>query len=319
LASGNIEMQLPLLAQRAARNALTTGSSLVFWTWVASLCLHAVILLPLAFIRPSSTAARAAVTPVTPTARVEAVRNALRESTILPKPKVAGPATIAETAGELPQLSPDLPRPAHDNESLKPIVRGNSVDSKSPSTTRSRYKAPQVEFFGSRLDRRKVCFVVDASGSMLGLFSSVGSNLAGSIQSLQPDQYFNIVFFNDRLYESSPGVLTRTTSSAKTAAISFMRGIQPAGPTNPLAAFERAMRCRDSSGEAPAVIYFLTDGFDLTPRDADDLPAAVESLRKQLAPAAKINTIGFWTQPHDCDVLKKIATDSGGEFVSVNK
>jgi hypothetical protein len=79
------------------------------------------------------------------------------------------------------------------------------------------------------------------------------------------------------------------------------------------------MRCRDSSGEAPAVIYFLTDGFDLAPRDADDLPAAVGSLRKQLAPAAKINTIGFWTQPHDCDVLKKIATDSGGEFVNVNK
>jgi len=203
--------------------------------------------------------------------------------------------------------------------SLTPIARSASADAKSSPVTRSRYTAPQVEFFGSRLDQRKVCFVVDASGSMLGLFSAVRAHLADCIQGLQPDQYFSVIFFNNNVYESSPGAIVRATQAAKTAAASFAKSIEPAGPTNPLAAIERAMRARDASGDAPALIYFLTDGFDLTPRAADDLPAAVEALRKQLAPGVKINTIGFWTEPHDCDVLRKIARQSGGQFVSVTK
>jgi Mg-chelatase subunit ChlD len=318
LAPRAIENQFPALAAQAAKSALVAGGSVSLLTWGISVGLHAAILLPLAFFRPAPPVALA-VSNITPTARIEAIRNATRESVLLPKPRVVGPAALADTPRDLAQVSSDLPRSVKPNESLKPIARSASANSKSAPITRSRYTAPQVEFFGSRLDQRKVCFVVDASGSMLGLFSAVRSHLVSSIQGLQPDQYFSIIFFNNKVYESSPGAIVRATQAAKTAAASLAKSVEPAGPTSPLAAIERAMRARDASGDAPALIYFLTDGFDLAPGVADDLPAAVETLRKQLAPAAKINTIGFWTQPHDCDVLRKIAQQSGGQFISVTK
>jgi Mg-chelatase subunit ChlD len=318
LAPRAIENQFPAPAHQAAGSAIVGGGSVAILTWGISLGLHAAIFLPLAFLRPAPPVAQAA-SNITPTARVEAIRNATRESVLLPKPRVVGPAALADSPRDLAQISSDLPRSVKPNETLKPIARSASADSRTAPVTRSRYTAPQVEFFGSRLDQRKVCFVVDASGSMLGLFSAVRTHLIDSIQGLQPDQYFSVIFFNNKVYESSPGAIVRATQAAKTAAASFANAVQPAGPTSPLAAIERAMRSRDASGDSPALIYFLTDGFDLAPGAADDLPAAVEALRKQLAPGAKINTIGFWTQPHDCDVLRKIAQQSGGQFISVTK
>jgi hypothetical protein len=305
-----------LAARRAAAGALASAGSLGLRTWAISICLHAAVLLPLALVSPGTAAARVA-DPVTPTAKVEAVRNSLKESTLLPKPRVISAAAASAVSPALPEVSREAPAVPRQNESLKPIVRDSQPDSRQSASARPRYVAPQVEFFGSRLGERKVCFVVDASGSMLALFPTVRSHLANSIQGLQADQYFNIIFFNNKLYESTPGTLTRASSSARTAAISFISSVQSAGPTSPLAALEKAMRCRDASGDAPAVIYFLTDGFDLAPSATDDLPVAVETLRKRLAPAVKINAIGFMTQPHDSSVLQKMAKQTGGEYVSV--
>jgi Mg-chelatase subunit ChlD len=317
VAAPESQIRSPLLAaRRAAAGALAGTGSLSLWTYAVSVCLHAAVLLPLALVSPGTAAPRAA-DPVTPTAKVEAVRNSLKESTLLPKPRVISAAAAASVSPALPEVSREAAAAPRQNEAIKPIVRESQPDSRQSASARPRYVAPQVEFFGSRLGERKVCFVVDASGSMLALFPTVRSHLADSVQGLQADQYFNIIFFNSKLYESTPGTLTRASSSARTAAISFISSVQSAGSTNPLAAIERAMRCRDASGDAPAVIYFLTDGFDLAPSATDDLPAAIESLRKRLAPAVKINTIGFMTQPHDSSVLQKLAKQTGGEYVSV--
>jgi len=316
LTARDIDIRLSSLVRRAAENTLVARRPSVRWTWVVSFCLHALILLPLAFVAAAPPQLRAASASITPTARIEPPRGSITSSTLLPKPKVAGPASIA-AAADLPAVSPDPAHVTAVNEMLKPIARSDSPAAGSDSLGHSRYIAPKLEFFGTPLDSRKVCFVVDASGSMLGLFSAVRAHLAQSIRDLQPDQYFSIIFFNDRLYESSPGTLVRATASAKSSAISFINSIEPAGPTNPVVALRKAMQARDSSGDAPALICFLTDGFDLAPGDADSLPADIDNLRKQLAPSARINTIGFWTQPHDCTVLQKIATRSAGRFTSV--
>jgi hypothetical protein len=84
-----------------------------------------------------------------------------------------------------------------------------------------------------------------------------------------------------------------------------------------MAALERALQIRDESGDAPSLVYFLTDGFELTSRNAQRLPQKMANLLRRFAPDTKINTIGFWPAEDDRKMLKIIAEQSGGEFVSV--
>ena len=175
-----------------------------------------------------------------------------------------------------------------------------------------------VEFFGSWTDQRKVCYLVDCSGSMQGIFGRVRKKLKESIGNLQPDQYFYIIFFgSEKLFEFGNGRLLRATREAKSAACEFIDSARPAGRTNALVAMERAVKVRDESGHSPAVIYFLTDGFELTTKDVPRFSQKIVNLLKRFAPATKINTIGFWPQSQDRRMLETIARQSGGEFILV--
>jgi Mg-chelatase subunit ChlD len=153
---------------------------------------------------------------------------------------------------------------------------------------------------------------------MRGILGGVRKKLAESIKSLQPDQYFYIIFFGgDRLLEFGDGRPVRATERAKSTAYDFIDSVRPAGQTNAMAALERAVQIRDDSGFSPSVIYFLTDGFELTTEDAQEFSQKVASLLKRFAPATRINTIGFWPQSDDRRMLETIARQSGGEFVFV--
>ncbi len=77
------------------------------------------------------------------------------------------------------------------------------------------------------------------------------------------------------------------------------------------------MQIRDYSGNTCGLIYFLSDGFDLTQAGTETFAQQVEKLRKRLAPSVIINTIGFWTQTGDREILENVAKQSGGEFVHV--
>ena len=185
----------------------------------------------------------------------------------------------------------------------------------STSTTVS----PKVEFFGSVTEGRKICYVVDCSGSMRGAFGRVQKELIESIDSLEADRYFYVIFFaSDKLFEYGDGKLIRATPQAKSAVREFIKSVQPLGSTNAMAALERAMQIRDGKGAAPAIIYFLTDGFELTNENAYSFADKVLNVRKSFAPATKINTIGFWVQRADGRILERIAKQSGGECVLVN-
>jgi Mg-chelatase subunit ChlD len=176
----------------------------------------------------------------------------------------------------------------------------------------------RVEFFGSWTEERKVCYAVDSSGSMRGMFRRVRENLKKSIEALQPDQYFYIIFFGGKeLLELGSGRLLRATPKAKSAAYDFIDSVQPAGQTNALAALERAVQIRDSSGNSPAVIYFLTDGFELTTENTRRFSQRISNLLRKSSPKTKINAIGFWPTKGDRKTLEAIATQSGGEFVLV--
>jgi hypothetical protein len=153
---------------------------------------------------------------------------------------------------------------------------------------------------------------------MLGVFGRVQKELKDSIVKLQPDQYFYIIFFGgDRLFEFRNGRLLRATPKAKSTAYNFVDSIRPTGQTNALAAFERAMQIRDGQGLGPAIVYFLTDGFELTTEDKKSFTQKIANLQRRFAPRTKINTIGFWPQSRDRELLRLIAKQSGGEFVFV--
>jgi hypothetical protein len=290
--------------------------SITMWAWILSTVAHLVLLAVFAMVHfslsvPGPSSAPATVVTL---AQIEQVTS---RSEIFPKPKVK--SYLLNYSGHGPQ-SMDFPprgrietidRPNKLPQTLVPDGIGLLAGEAMPDTG--------VRFFGQSTDLRKICYVVDCSGSMQGLFGRVLKQLKNSIAGLQPDRYFYIIFFGaEHILESGRGRLVRATPKSKSSACAFIDSIRPGGTTNAAAALEHAMRVRDSQGKAPEMIYFLTDGLDLDSPDTAGFASLVENIRKNLAPAAKINTIGFWTQRDDCEVLRAVARRSGGEFTNIN-
>jgi hypothetical protein len=288
---------------------------ITLWAWVISILFHAGLLAVFASVYFSNVPKeRLSVTRLTPG---RAQLKKIAESTpITPKPKIKKlfKSTLSSSTTKKP-LDLDL------RSRIKPSFETSSthLSETSELIVNGDVWSRGVEFFGQFTDVRKICYVVDCSGSMHGRLGLVKQQLKTSIASLQPDQFFYIIFFlqGDKLLESGDGFLARATPKAKTAANEFIDTVTPAGTTDPLNALNRAMQIRDYSKNSCGLIYFLSDGFDLQPEGADNFAQQVENLRKNLAPSAIINTIGFWTQDQDRKILETVAKQSGGQFVNV--
>jgi len=290
-----------------------------FWAWMVSIVVHLTVLTALGFVGFSQAEAGVEQKPV-PTAKISQIKKLVQAAPVIPKPKVTRPAErrfakesdrllpVNQIFGTVKPVSKDWPNLA------KPSVLMSEI-----SSPRSADLEERIEFFGSFTDERKVCYVVDCSGSMQGVFGQVQKKLSESIGNLQPDQYFYIIFFGgDRLFEFGDGKLLRATEEVKSAAYEFIDSIQPTGQTNALAALERAVQIRDSMAQSAAVVYFLTDGFELTNEDERRFSQEVAKLLAKFAPRTKINTIGFWPQSDDREMLRTTARQSGGDFVLVD-
>lgn len=293
------------------------GGSVAFWAWTVSVTIHIAILTIFGVVEFSQTVR--GERQLVPTAKVNRIRELVQTSPLTAKPKVKEPprqwfAAAASKASLTHQIF-DAAKPAPQDlgDWTKTATSANLSSFAGVGILPNR-----TGFFGSWTDRRKICYLVDCSGSMQGTFSRVRSRLKESIQSLQPDQYFYIIFFgDDKLIESGNGRLLRATQKAKLSAYDFIDSVQPGGQTNAMAALERAVKIRDGSGQDPSIIYFLTDGFELTSEDAQSFLRRTANLLERFAPTAKINTIGFWPQDDDRNMLEIIARQSGGEFVFV--
>jgi hypothetical protein len=290
-----------------------------FWAWTASIAVHLIVLMTLGFVKFSQSETGVKQKPV-PTAKISQIKKLVQAAPIIPKPKVKRSAK-----GRFTEKSDRLLPVNQVFGAVKPVYR-DWPSWTEPSVSMSGFTLPSssnlgegIEFFGSFTNERKVCYVVDCSGSMQGVFGQVQKKLSESIRGLQPDQYFYIIFFGgNRLFEFGDGKLLRATEEVKSAAYEFIDSIQPAGQTNALAAFGRAVQIRDSMGKSPAVVYFLTDGFELTSEDERRFSQKVAGLLAKFAPRTRINMIGFWPQSDDCEMLRTIAGLSGGDFVLVD-
>jgi hypothetical protein len=178
----------------------------------------------------------------------------------------------------------------------------------------------QVEFFDSTAQGRRICYVVDCSGSMQGLWHRVRQELCESIGQLPQDYYFCVIVFGaGSILESGGGRLVRATEQAKKDAYGFIGSIQPRGTTNAAAALERAIKIKDRSGAGPSLIFFLTDGFELSEQDNARFAHQVATMLRSFAPKTQINTIGFWCSEQDSLLLETIARESNGQFMLIGR
>ena len=308
-----------------------------FYALAVSVCVHAVALSIFAAVKIT----QSAPVPLQTTAVVSISQAAALadRAAVTPKPKInpvdkgrpfdaAPPTTIFEgrrgraivkTAGKGQPASilPVFDMPTRDYRQQAEEI-GQPVRSEVSAAARAGILPENTEFFGSVAQGRRICYVVDCSGSMQGLWQQVRKELCESIGQLQPDQYFcAIIFGAGSILESSGGKMVRATEQAKKDAYNFIDPVQPRGATNAVAALEYAIKIRDRAGVGPSLIYFLTDGFELSEQDNSRFAHQVATMLRSFAPKTQINTIGFWPAEQDRKLLETIAKDSGGEFVVV--
>lgn len=153
---------------------------------------------------------------------------------------------------------------------------------------------------------------------MSGMFGWVREQLKQSIESLEQDQYFCIIFFgSDSIFKFGDGKLVRASNKTKQEAVEFINTVQPAGKADAFSALKAAIQTRDAVGSAPLLIYFLTDGFELADESSDLSEWKITNYIKDYAPSIQFNTIGFWPQEQDRSLLEAIAKESGGQFIII--
>ncbi len=284
------------------------------WSWTASLLLHGMILASFAFVGFSDGPAHEDDRPDV-AARISSVKQFLRSRPVLAKPNVVSKSV---TAAE-PQTRPTFSQmeifdegPLSLTPQRDPCATAAADRPFEPLAVLTE-QVREETFFGTRTNARKICYVVDCSGSMKGLLGQVKRELKKAVKRFEPDQYFYLIFFGGGyVFEVGEGRLLRATEANKILAECFINSIQCSGRTNAMTALEQAMTLKDETGDPVSCIYFLSDGFDLGGQGNDAFARQLESMLSDYCPQTMIHTIGFWPQQDDRDLLETVASVSGG-------
>lgn len=167
------------------------------------------------------------------------------------------------------------------------------------------------EFFGlggEARAARRIVYVVDRSGSMMGIFGDVQKELKRSINGLRKSQKFHVIFYSSGPpVENAPKRLVNAIRASKDEAFDFIDSVAPLGGTEPMEAMKRAFVLK------PDLIYLLSDG---------EIPAAMElkenllewnrKKRVRIFTIAYVNSIGR-------HLLEEIARDHDGKFRFVSE
>lgn len=179
----------------------------------------------------------------------------------------------------------------------------------------------RVEFAGLGAGAaRRIVFVVDASGSMIGVFPFVIDELARSLEQLSPAQSYSVIFFqrDEALLAPPQGRLNTATMQHVEQTMQWIRGrpgrpptVVPTGRSNPLEALRQALALQ------PEVVFLLSSNVTGSGRyavDLDDLMASLDQLNP-IDPetgerAVHINCIQF-LDPDPRDALRTIVEEHG--------
>ncbi|MGA2498140.1 MAG: hypothetical protein ABSH20_10385 [Tepidisphaeraceae bacterium] len=195
-----------------------------------------------------------------------------------------------------------------------PGVGGGEGDGlPAPFGVPSRGGAPDGSIF--RLPpARRVAYVCDASGSMLNMFGSLRAEIRKSVDSLRPNQSFNLYFFQAQgVKVVDPAALMPAIPSNKQKAFDFMDKMYAANETNPIPALDLAFK------HGADFIYLLTDGDFNGPGNDAVVKYCAERTKDGKKRISTIAYIGKESKDSQQDAefvkaLKAIAKDSGGSF-----
>ncbi|HUO52904.1 MAG TPA: VIT domain-containing protein, partial [Gemmatimonadaceae bacterium] len=119
---------------------------------------------------------------------------------------------------------------------------------------------PPAQARDEQVTPREITFIMDVSGSMMGLPIDMSRKLVlASLDRLRPDDRFNIVYFasgNAQLWESAQLGTRENVAAAK----AFLAHLNAGGGTEMLAGVERALHARHDARYVQMYV-FLTDGY----------------------------------------------------------
>ncbi len=173
---------------------------------------------------------------------------------------------------------------------------------------------PKASMFGMGGRARYVCYVCDASGSMLSKFDDLRLEIIKSVAGLAKTQFFNVIFFqNGASIPLSPDKLMVASPENRDKVEKFVNGIACREQTNPIPALEKAFALCPKGEQL--MIFFLTDG------DFDDNDAVIKWIKDHnTAKNIKINTIAYIDRGEGYEkILQEIANENGGVFKYVSE
>jgi hypothetical protein len=223
----------------------------------------------------------------------------------------AAEALLAEALPENPSADTslrDLPASATNLGGLASQRAGGGGSGGGIGTGVGRGVGPSAEFFGARETANSFTYVIDCSGSMsaneaLGLAKR---ELLTSLSQLPPDARFGVIFFN---LEATPltnaagaSGLMDATAANKERVRTRLRTIPANGGTDPKKALLAAF------AQQPEVVFFLTDGQEMTREMAAELKVAAGSTRVQAI------EFGGGPNPRTTGPLESLAIATGGSY-----
>ena len=259
----------------------------------------------------------------------DARQNALSPTDVTTKADASGAKSenaAAQSLADGPPSDPTTLLPAIANPTAPTIgpgapaaggMAGAAGLTAGPAPSRSVTKGrTRTGVFGVTGEGYKFVYVFDRSGSMGGSgqssLAAAKLELLASIDRLEPQHQFQIIFYNDQpavLDIIGRGRLVFATDQNKALARKFIAGITADGSTDHEDPLLLALRLQ------PDVIFFLTDA------DEPSLtPAQLEKVRRLNGEITSINTIEFGIGPNlrSNNFLMQVARENGGQHVYVD-
>ncbi|NOY41286.1 MAG: VWA domain-containing protein [Planctomycetes bacterium] len=297
-------------------------------SWVASLMLHAVLLLPLGFLsqagqpvpddsvlfslEPSEQLEQIEIledVEFAPPEELEAV-----DLELVPNVSDPGIAGLSDLSAEstFQELSGEM---AVNSESLSDLgVIFGEAGQGSANFGEGLGNAPLADFFGTKIEGNRIVFVLDNSGGMItGEFETLIAELLRSVESLTPKQQFYVIFYSDALYPifypNAPQHFVRATDENKRLLERWLDTVELCVGNEVDEALAAATAIR------PDVVYLLTDGDLDSTRDQRRLRFLLDRTGRSFP----IHTFGIGTGKTGkaAQKLKQVAEANGGSFRAV--
>jgi hypothetical protein len=208
----------------------------------------------------------------------------------------------APVAGQQVVVTPVSPTAAPSGSEAADRLRPSGGDKYAPKVDWSAVPPwRQTQFFGIRAQGQVFIYVVDCSGSMADgqRLIRAKAEIRRSVMELRWPQRFHVIFYNDRPLPMPGGLPRSADLPAKGQMIDWFRLVQPEGETDPRGAMRQALGLR------PDAIFLLSDG-----EYPDGSVEAIAKMNPHKVPIHCIDLAG------NAEGLKKIARDSGGQYVS---